>query len=36
MVMGVTSANFKVKPSKTSAKEREVEFIIDSGAIYSL
>ena len=34
--MGITYANFKVKQTRASTKEQVVEFMIDSGAIYSL
>lgn len=34
--MGITYAYFKVKQLRTAAKEKVVEFMIDSGAVYSL
>lgn len=34
--MGITYAYFTVKQSRTSAKGKVVEFMIDSGAVYSL
>ncbi|MBS1947161.1 MAG: aspartyl protease family protein [Bacteroidetes bacterium] len=34
--MGITYAKFKIKESRKSLSEREVDFMIDSGAVYSL
>ncbi len=34
--MGITYATFKVKESRKSALEKKVDFMIDSGAVYSL
>lgn len=34
--MGITYATFKVKESRRSATEKQVDFMIDSGAVYSL
>jgi len=34
--MGITYATFKVKDSRKSTSERNVDFMIDSGAVYSL
>jgi clan AA aspartic protease len=34
--MGITYAAFKVKESRKSIKEKKVDFMIDSGAVYSL
>jgi clan AA aspartic protease len=34
--MGLTFKNFKVKKSREAAESSEIEFMIDSGAVYSL
>jgi clan AA aspartic protease len=34
--MGITYATFKVKESRKSIAEKQVDFMIDSGAVYSL
>ncbi len=34
--MGITYATFKVKESRKSTAEKKVDFMIDSGAVYSL